>query len=118
MEILQKPDEMQAWALARRRSGAVIALVPTMGFLHEGHLSLVRLAAQRADTVVVSIFVNPTQFGPKYLFGYPISCQGIRIRILKDNVFVYIGNKTNRLSIFVTDQSITIGEIFFDIIVF
>lgn len=36
MEILQKPDEMQAWALARRRSGAVIALVPTMGFLHEG----------------------------------------------------------------------------------
>ena len=45
MEILQKPDEMQAWALARRRSGAVIALVPTMGFLHEGHLSLVRLAA-------------------------------------------------------------------------
>ena len=61
MEILQKPDEVQAWALARRRSGAVIALVPTMGFLHEGHLSLVRLAAQRADTVVVSIFVNPTR---------------------------------------------------------
>ncbi len=72
MEILQKPDEVQAWALARRRSGAVIALVPTMGFLHEGHLSLVRLAAQRADTVVVSIFVNPTQFGPNEdLARYP-----------------------------------------------
>ena len=72
MEILQKSDEVQAWVLVRRRSGAVIVLVPTMGFLHEGHLSLVWLAAQRADTVVVSIFVNPTQFGPNEdLARYP-----------------------------------------------
>ncbi|NQS70835.1 MAG: pantoate--beta-alanine ligase [Desulfobulbaceae bacterium] len=64
MEILQRPDEMQQWVRGQRRSGACIGLVPTMGFFHDGHLSLMRLAAQHADTVVVSLFVNPTQFAP------------------------------------------------------
>lgn len=64
MEIIQKPEEMQVWARAKARSGATICLVPTMGFLHEGHLSLMRRAAGLCDLVAASLFVNPTQFGP------------------------------------------------------
>ncbi|MCL2458505.1 MAG: pantoate--beta-alanine ligase [Desulfobulbus sp.] len=64
MDIFQQPEEMQAWSKARFREGRTIALVPTMGFFHEGHLSLMRRAAELCDTVVVSLFVNPTQFGP------------------------------------------------------
>ena len=64
MKIFENPAELQAWALAERAAGKRLALVPTMGNLHEGHLSLVRIARQHADEVVVSDFVNPIQFGP------------------------------------------------------
>ena len=64
MITLRTVDEMQAWSQAQRRAGRSIGFVPTMGYLHEGHLSLVNLSRRHADLTVVSIFVNPTQFGP------------------------------------------------------
>ena len=72
MKIIESASEMQQAALALRAAGKRIGFVPTMGNLHDGHLSLVRIAKQHADVVVVSIFVNPTQFGPNEDFAaYP-----------------------------------------------
>ncbi|MGH7830016.1 MAG: pantoate--beta-alanine ligase [Candidatus Binatia bacterium] len=72
MRIIEHIREMQNWSDAKRREGRSVVLVPTMGFLHEGHLELIRDGRKRGDELVVSIFVNPTQFAPHEDYGsYP-----------------------------------------------
>lgn len=72
MQIIRDITALRCAVAALRQGGKTIALVPTMGSLHQGHLSLVEMGKKQADHVVVSIFVNPTQFGPNEDFdAYP-----------------------------------------------
>ena len=102
---------MQAWSLAERHEGRRIAFVPTMGNLHDGHLALVEAVKSRADRVVVSIFVNPTQFGPNEdLDKYPrtfeqdrqkLESRGVDVLLFPgvDDVYPFGKDKATRVSV-------------------
>ncbi|KAF9606313.1 hypothetical protein IFM89_024981 [Coptis chinensis] len=77
LEIITEKDKMRKWSRSMRAKGKTIGLVPTMGYLHEGHISLIKEAQKHSDVIVVSIYVNPGQFSPSEdLSTYPSDFQG------------------------------------------
>ena len=83
--LVRSAARMREWARRERGRGRRIGFVPTMGSLHEGHLSLMRAARRRCDSLVASIFVNPTQFSPdEDLSTYPRDI-GRDLRLLEKN---------------------------------
>jgi pantoate--beta-alanine ligase len=92
MKTVTSVKQMQTVASGLKRKFKTIAFVPTMGYLHDGHLSLVRMAKKRADVVIASIFVNPTQFAPhEDLARYPRDAKGDLAKLKKLGVdFVFV----------------------------
>ncbi|MCM4160545.1 pantoate--beta-alanine ligase [Antarcticibacterium flavum] len=97
MQIFREKAALQSTVSALKKEGKTIGFVPTMGALHEGHLSLVKQAAKACDTVVISIFINPTQFdNPQDLINYPRTLES-DILLLKDlnlNLIIFAPNAT------------------------
>ncbi|MDA8125046.1 MAG: pantoate--beta-alanine ligase [Deltaproteobacteria bacterium] len=87
MQIIRTIQEMQSYANGQRQQGRRIAFVPTMGYFHEGHLNLMRVGRGQGDCLVVSIYVNPTQFAPTEDFAaYPRDFE--RDKVLAEGVGV------------------------------
>jgi pantoate--beta-alanine ligase len=79
---IESITEMRAWVRAAQLKGESVGLIPTMGALHDGHLSLVRAAAQGCDHVVATVFVNPTQFAPNEDYdSYPRSLESDAVKL-------------------------------------
>lgn len=115
MEIIRAASAMRAASRRHRAQGLRIGFVPTMGFLHEGHLALIRKAKVLSDWVVVSIFVNPTQFGPNEdLDAYPrdeqrdtelCRAEGVDALFIPPLVEMYAADS----SVFVDEQVLSAG---------
>ena len=87
IEVITDIEEMRRLSRRKRSEGARVGLVPTMGFLHEGHLSLIRMAKRECDKVFISIFINPTQFGPGEDFeSYPRDTERDRMLAEREGV--------------------------------
>jgi len=107
MEVFTDKELMRRWSRSVRAAGETVALVPTMGALHEGHLRLVELAAQQADRVVVSIYVNPTQFDraedlqkyPRTLHSDLKALEGTRCRAVFAPTEMYLPGNTTWVSV-------------------
>jgi pantoate--beta-alanine ligase len=98
MKICKTIEEMRSASSATRREGKRFGFVPTMGALHEGHLSLVRAAKAKSDVVAVSIFVNPLQFGPtEDLAKYPRSFERDREFLEKEAVDILFAPQTEEM---------------------
>lgn len=109
MEILKTKFHMQAWAREKKQQGRTISFVPTMGYLHAGHVSLLEKGKPMCDELVLSIFVNPTQFGPNEdLDAYPKSVErdlglaetaGVTAVFLPDTAEMYGENYQTRVAL-------------------
>ncbi|MFI5090841.1 MAG: pantoate--beta-alanine ligase [Terriglobales bacterium] len=98
MKICHTIAEMRAASRAARQDGRRLGFVPTMGALHAGHISLVRAARQQCDVVAVSIFVNPTQFGPKEDFSkYPRTFEHDRELLEAEGVAILFAPATEEM---------------------
>jgi pantoate--beta-alanine ligase len=101
MEVIRTPDEARQLTVNLRQSGRTVGIVPTMGALHQGHLSLVQRSRQQCDATLATIFVNPTQFGPgEDLDKYPrtldddcamLSHAGVTAVFVPESVSMYPG---------------------------
>ncbi|MGD9824029.1 pantoate--beta-alanine ligase [Desulfobacter sp.] len=109
MDILKTKADMQAWSAAKKREGKTISFVPTMGYLHKGHVSLLDIGKPLSDELVLSIFVNPTQFAPNEdLDAYPSNIRndldlaqqaGVTAVFLPDKNEMYGPNYQTRVSL-------------------
>lgn len=107
MELLRTVDAMQTHADEHRLQGDRLALVPTLGALHDGHLALVRRALEAADHVTVSVFVNPTQFGPDEDYeDYPRDVEGDREKLEALGVDALFAPSTEEMYPFAQDDAL------------
>ncbi len=109
MEILKTVSQMQAWSKNRKKESKTICFVPTMGYLHQGHISLMEKGKLLCDELVISIFVNPAQFGPtEDLDTYPSNIEndlslaqkaGVTAVFLPDKNSIYPDNFQTRIKL-------------------